>query len=444
MSLGLGGRPRSFSHLAANPWLMLGSVAAGVAVGHLTPALAIQMGILGEIYMDLLKMVVLPFMLAVVIFSLRKLLADPQNVDILPRILLTFLGAFALAALAGLVAGVLLGPGQNLSPEHLLAMGKLAGTEALGGHHDAFALFGTDVASKPQTLSELALSLIPINIFAALSQGETLKVLAFSLLFGLAVGKSTGRVAETLTEVLETIYHACLTLTGWFNLLLPLVLFTFVASQTAKTGLEPMRAMIKFIVTLTLGSLGAVGLSLWVLRLVSRRPWRVVLRSQHDPLLMALITREPQACMPTMITGLVETLGFTRSRIELLVPLGVSLVQLGTVFYTVLGTIFIAQLYGVQLNLMQMGGVMVGSMLAGLASSGMSHVVAISLTGLVCNYLRLPFEAALTLFMAVDPVCEIMVTVVGVVGNSAFAATAAGSEPSASLQLEASLPASQP
>lgn len=419
-------KPDALRRLVANPWVAAGSIAAGMALGKLAPGVAVNLGLIGDIYIDLLKMVILPFLVAAVIFSLRKLLADPRNASILPRILLTFGAVFGLAALAGLLAGLLLAPGRNLAPETLLALGKLAGNVASGQGHDTVALFGLETASKAQGLGDLLLTLIPSNVFSALTEGEILKVLAFSLLFGLAAGKGSGEATRSLTDALETVYHACLKLTQWFNLLLPLVLFVIVASQTAKTGLEPLRAMFKFLLALGLAALLVVSLSLGLLVRASGRPWSEVLRSQRDPLLMAVATRSSNACMPTMIASLVEGLGFERDRIELLVPLGVTLLRVGPAFYYAAATAFIAQLYDMPLGLTQVGVVLGGSLLAGLSSAGMSGLLVISLIGMVCHYLRLPFEAAVALFLAVDPVCDVLRAMVGVAGNNAFAAVAAG------------------
>jgi Na+/H+-dicarboxylate symporter len=250
--------------------------------------------------------------------------------------------------------------------------------------------------------------------------------MAFSLLFGVAAGKSRIRGAESLAGVLVTVYQACLQLTQWFNLLLPLVLFAIIASQIARTGLEPLRAMTKFVAALALGSTLLALASLAALRLVTRRSWSDVLRSQRESMFMAIATRNTAACMPTMITSLVETLGFDRNRVELLVPLGISMLRAGQAFYYVVATLFLAQLYEVHLSLFQLGVVVAGSILTGFASSGMSGVIILSLTGLVCTYLKVPFEAALALFVAVDPICDMLRTLVGVVGNNAFAAMAAG------------------
>jgi len=412
--------------LASHPGVVLGTVVAAVLVGRVAPQLALRLGVIGQIYIDLLKMVALPFMVVAVVFSLRKLLADRSSATILPQLLVSFAATLLLAALGGLLAGLLVGPGRQLAPDTLLAMGQMSGKGALGGRADTLALFGHGVGDPAQGLGAFLQSLIPGNVFASLSQGETLKVMAFSLLFGLAAGRSRARGADSLAGVLETIYRACLCLTQWFNGFLPLVLFAIIASQIARTGLEPLRAMVKFLAALALGSTLLVAASLAALRLVTRRAWPEVLRSQRDPMLMAIATRASAACMPTMITSLVESLGFQRSRIELLVPLGISLLRAGQAFYFVLATLFLAQLYDVHLGPVQLGVVVLGSILAGMASAGMSGVLAISLTGLVCAHLRVPFEAALALFVAVDPVCDMFRTLVGVMGNTAFAAVVAG------------------
>lgn len=418
-------RQSAWLRLESNPWVVIGSILAGLAVGELAPKLALSLEVVGDIYLNLLKMVVLPFIVAAVIFSLRKLFSDSNSAAILPRLLAAFLLSFFGAALIGLLVGILVAPGRHLSPDTLMAMGQLAGTDTFS--HDYIALSATSASKPAQGLGDIILTLIPGNIFTALTEGDTLKVLAFSLMFGFAVGKTRERAAETFSSALETIYHACLTLTRWFNRMLPVVLFAIIASQIAKTGLEPLKAMFKFILALALGTLVIALLSLLALRVVSRRTWPEVLRSQRAPWLMAIATRNSPACMPTMITSLVESLGFVRSRIELLVPLGISLLQIGSALYYALATFFIAQLYDVRLTLLQMGVVVVGSVLVGIASSGMSGLVAIGLTGLVCDYLRLPFEAAMALFVAVDPLVDILDTLVTVAGNMAFAAMTAGS-----------------
>ncbi len=415
--------------LSDHPLVVAGSVLAGFAVGRVAPGMAEGLEFIHHLYVDLLQMVVLPFMLAAMVFSLRKLLAQQGHGRLVPRVVLASAGLLGFTALASLLAGLVVGPGRHLSADELLAMGRMAGTGPLGSVHDSLALFARDHAEPVPRLGALVQALIPVNIFASLSTGETLKVTAFALMFGVAVGRVRGQVAESLTEVLETVYRACMTLTGWFNHLLPLVLLATVANQTARTGLGPLETMFRFLLALGLATILLVTLFLWLMRFSSRRPWRSVLRSQREPLLMGLITDSTQACMPKMIDSLASGLGVPRERAELLVPTGISLVRAGSVLHVVMATVFVAQLYGAHLGPPQLATIVGISMMASLASAGMSAGMAAALAAIACKALSLPFEAALVLISAVEPVSKLGLILAEVAGNNAFAALAAGHAP---------------
>lgn len=425
------GRADFWRAFATRPAVVAASLVAGLAAGLLFPASAVEIGVIGEIYVDLLKMIILPFMVSAVIFSLRQLLREGGSTRMLGRVLAGFAGLMLLAVLAGLLASSLVGPGRDLEPDTLITLGKLVGADLTQSGHVEMALRGETAPAASTGVAEMLLNLIPSNIFAALTKGETLKALVFSLLFGLAISQVPAKASDTLAEALETIYQTCLRLTHWFNYLLPLVLFAMVASQTAKTGLAPLRAMAGFLLALGAASALLIALSFAVLHWHSRRPWREVLRSQREPMTMAIATRSSAACMPAMIESLTGRLGFSVARVELLVPLGVSLLRLGPALYYVVATLFIAQLYGRDLQAAEIGLVLIGSLLAGVASSGMSGFVTLSLTGLVCDYIGLPFEAAMALFLAIDPLCDMLRTAVLVAGNNAFAAFVCGRRPAA-------------
>lgn len=417
---------------ASSPSVVVCSLVAGVVAGLRAPEFSTKIGIFGDIYVDLLKMIVLPFMVSAVIFSLRQLMQEGGTPRMLQRVVVIFIAAMIVTALAGQLASLVMTPGADLSADTLSTLGRLVGEDLNRSGYVEMSLFGPlPPVVQPMGFGAMLLSTIPSNIFAALSQGDTLKALVFSMLFGLAIGKVAAKSSDSLTQSLETVYRACQKLTHWFNYMLPVVLFSMVASQVAKTGLEPMRAMLNFIVTLGIAAVVLVALSLWLLRRSSHKTWREVLRSQREPLTIAVATRSSTACMPSMIDSLVDGLHFPRSRIELLVPLGVSLLRLGPVLYYVVATFFIAQMYGRVLLPVEMGMIAIGAILAGFASAGMSGLITISLIGVVCSYIGLPFEAVLVLFATIDPVCDIFRTIVLVATNNAFAALACSSaEPS--------------
>ncbi len=407
--------------LALNPWMILACLVAGSALGVAMPAAGKALSVIGSIYVDLLKMIVLPFMVSAVIFSLQRLFKEGGAGQVLSRVAWVFVSFSLLAAVVGALGTYTLNPGADLSPSTRATFGKIVGSDAAQSNTE-MSLQQVDAAPKEVSLRDVLGSLIPSNIFASLAQGEALKALVFALLFGFAIGQVPARISDNLTHALETVYHACQTLTHWLNYPVPLVLFAMAAAQMAETGVEPIMAMGGFVVTFVLACLLLSGLAVVLLRQRSGRSWGEVLEAMQAPFALAVATRSSATCMPSMIEALADKLRFARSRVELLVPLSVSLLRTGPTLYYVAATLFIAQLYDRSLTLPEVGLVVLVSVLAGFASAGMSGLVTLSLVGTTSGYLGLPFEAAFILFVAVDPICDIARTVLIVIGNSAAVA----------------------
>jgi Na+/H+-dicarboxylate symporter len=404
-----------------NPWVVIISLGAGVAFGMLAPPLATPLGFVGDIYVDLLKMITLPFMVSAVIFSLQRLFRDGGTASLLGRVALVFLAFSAFVAIAGAATLLILRPGENLPSSTMQTFGQIVGGD-LSASDTAMNLRGTDEVKKTASFADMLVSLVPANIFSALANGDTLKTLVFALLFGLAVGHVPTRISDGLTQALETVYHACQTLMRWLSFPLPVVLFCMSAAQLGKTGIEPLRAMGAFVVAFLVVSVLLLAVAAVIIWKRSNGTLGQTLNALRGPFALALATRSSATCMPIMIESLVTRLGFARSRVELLVPLTVSLLRIGPVVYYVCATLFIAQIYGRTLSPVEIGIVLTSSVLAGFASAGMTGLVTVSLIGMTCTYLGLPFEAAFILFLAVDPVCDMLRTLVLVIGNTAAVA----------------------
>jgi Na+/H+-dicarboxylate symporter len=404
--------------LALNPWVILGSLALGFLFGSAAPQQAIQLGFLGDVYVDLLKMITLPFMVSAIIFSLQRLFREGGTGKLLGRLAVVFLGASVLVAVIGAISVLALRPGADLPPETMAKFGQIVGSD-LSSSDTAMSLQGTDEAKKSITFSEMLISMVPANIFNALAVGDTLKALVFAMLFGLAVGHVPSKISDGLTVSLETIYQACQTLVRWLAYPMPIILFCMSAAQLGKTGMDPLKAMLQFVLTFTIASGIILVISVFIIRMRSNKSMSEVLAAMREPFALALATRSSATCMPVMIEALADRLGFARARVELLVPLSVSLLRVGPVVFYVCATLFIAQMYGRSLSAADVMLVMATSVLAGFASAGMTGLVTVSLVGMTCAYLGLPFEAAFILFLAVDPICDMLRTLVLVIGNSA-------------------------
>ncbi|MDN7178998.1 dicarboxylate/amino acid:cation symporter [Caballeronia sp. SEWSISQ10-4 2] len=403
---------------AVNPWAVIGSLALGGAFGLLMPGEALKLGIVGDVYVNLLKMTTLPFMVSAVIFSLQRLFRDGGTSRLLLRVVTVFLCASATVALVGALVLLVMRPGANLSSATMHTFGLMVGNDS-SSSETVMNLYGTDVAVKGLSLYDVIASLVPSNIFAALANGDALKTLVFALLFGLAVGRVPERISVGLSQALETIYQACQKLMHWLSYPLPLILFCMSAAQLGRSGVGPLHAMLQFVIAFFIVSVVLLVLAAVVIWKRSNHSLGATLEALRAPFALALATRNSAACMPSMIESLVDQLGFARARVELMVPLTVSLLRVGPMVYYVCATLFIAQLYGRSLGIVEVCTVVLASVLAGFASAGMTGLVTVSLVGMTCVYLSLPFEAAFILFLAVDPLCDMLRTLILVIGNTA-------------------------
>ncbi|MGG1947628.1 cation:dicarboxylase symporter family transporter [Trinickia sp. NRRL B-1857] len=405
--------------LAVNPWVVIGSLALGSAFGLLLPLMAQRLDVIGDLYVNLLKMTTLPFMVSAVIFSLQRLFRDGGTSRLLLRVVIVILGASATVAVVGAIVLLTMRPGANLSTATMQTFGAMVGSDASGTNETVMSLYGTDTVPKTVGFTDMLKSLVPSNIFAALASGDALKALVFALLFGLAVGRVPERISVGLSQALETVYHACQKLMHWLSYPLPLILFCMSAAQLGKSGVGPLHAMLQFVIAFFIVAVLLLVLAAAIIWKRSANSLGGTLDALRAPFALALATRNSAACMPSMIESLVDRLGFARSRVELMVPLTVSLLRVGPMVYYVCATLFVAQLYGRHLGVAEVSTVLLASILAGFASAGMTGLVTVSLIGMTCVYLSLPFEAAFILFLAVDPLCDMLRTLILVIGNTA-------------------------
>lgn len=403
--------------LATHPAVIVAAIVSGVILGIWAPVFSSSIGVIGTVYINLLKMVVLPFMISAIIFSLRQLFQMEGFERSIVKVAILFLAAIALSALIGAAAGKLAGPGRDLTPETLVVFGKMVEKSSGTATDYELPLAAPQKTAESSVLLNVVQQVVPENVFASLVKGDSLKVLVFAILFGVAFGFAPNRIAESLTFSLESIYRACQTLIKWFNLFLPLVLVAMLASQIADTGLDPLVAMTKFVISFCAvsGLLALLCAIFLAIRAgVGAGKFLGVFR---ETILLAIATGSNTACIPNSIESMAEGLRFSRPVVELLTPMGAALLRTGPALYYAVAAVFIAQLYDRPFGFDQWMMLTIGAFVAGLASAGSSGIVTLSFGALTCAYVGLPFEAAFVLFVAVDRICEIPRTLFNVMSS---------------------------
>jgi proton glutamate symport protein len=142
----------------------------------------------------------------------------------------------------------------------------------------------------------------------------------------------------------------------------------------------------------------------------------------RKPLIISFGTRSSFVAMPSAIHAMSEDLRFEKETINLTIPLGITICRFGTVMAFSFSAVFFAQLYHLQMSPGIYGIILMGTVLAALASAGAPGAATIGMLSLVFNPLGLPVDAAIALMLAVDPLIDPVLTLVNVHTNCACTA----------------------
>ncbi|MCU0526738.1 MAG: dicarboxylate/amino acid:cation symporter [Elainella sp. Prado103] len=402
-----------------SPWAIVLSVGLSIYLGTYQPQFAAWIAPIGSLYLGLLKMCVLPILLAAITGSMGKLMQANNAGQSIRRVLTVFpLGLLTISGIATTI-GALTQPGKNLPRATLERLGVLVNQSGLD-----LEISLSDPATDPApfTINPILTSLIPDNIFSALSEGQTLKVLLFSIIFGIALGLVKEPVTNSLFDVLDSVYKACNHLIQGLTLLLPIGLCSLLSTQISQLGIDVLLAMIRFVIVTIFTFITIYSLSTLIIWRRASHSLPTILLKLKEPTLLALATSSSLACLPSAIATLSDGLRFDRQTTQLVTPLSITLCRFGSVIYFALATLFVAQLYNKEIGVADWVIVVIGSILAGMSTSGATGVLTLTMLDIVLNPLKLPLEAVLVLLIAIDPILDPLRTL-GIV-HSGMAATA--------------------
>lgn len=397
-----------------SPVTTLVLIALGIVCGLYAPEIARALAPLAYAYLNLLKMVVLPLLVASVIFSITLMMQDPQSVKYLGRVGLAVLAVSFVGVLLAGTLSLILQPGDIVDPQSRIELGKFINAQGTVSTDLELTLSAPADAAPPKGLLSIVLNLIPSNVFGSLASGDTIQVLLFCLLFGLAVGRVPKQSTASLAQGLDAIYKACLILTNWFIWALPFATFVLIADQTASIGPEPIKLMAGFLLVMGIATAIFMVAACLIVSMRSGRSFWATVKAFQPLVMVAITTRSTVASIPWIVDLLVQRLKFDQVAVELLAPLQAALLRTGPMLLYVAGTIFIAQLYGRTLSVGDLALIGISSALLALTTTGMAGLVIISQISVLCGYLNLPFEAAFVLFVAVDAVSDTFMTLASV------------------------------
>jgi len=336
------------------------------------------------------------------------------------RMILIFVAMLIAASLAGTIGGIIGHPGSGLDEQTRSTLGSIVNTKKSQYSPDLeLSLSAPTVHTTQPGLVDFIVQIVPRNIFSALSSGRALALIFFAILFGIAIGVLRTEQSDSLIGLFDGLFKAFQKIIGWLMIALPIGLICLLADQIASTGLQILLAMLKFILIFY-----AVGLVVFLIDIViiwrrSRERLGTVMKALLDPIIVSLVTRSSFATLPTAIKALEQKLGFYERSTNLFLSLGITLGRFGNIIYFAIAALFVAQLYGVDMDISRYGIVVIGSVFAGMATAGASGIATLNLLAIVLGPLGLPLEAVLIIFIAIDAIADPLRTMLIIITNMA-------------------------
>jgi len=407
-------------------WKVLIAIALAIIVGHLTGKTATIFNItfyqifdlLGQLFLNALTLLVVPLIASSIISGLGQVSSQGQSFGKLGLKTFSF---YVLTILLAILVGVL---AVNLIKPGLL-------------HAHAVSMPPSPASSSPTSLSptslnhvdvvsQILLKLIPPNIFETASQGNMLGIIFFSFLFGIALMKVDGPLAQKLTNFWKGLFHTLMQMTHLVMKAMPFGVFFLVAKAIASQGIGSIGGVLYFFLTALLALVVFCFLVLpLLLKVFGINPWRHI-QAITPALITAFSTSSSAATLPITMDCVEKKAGVSNRICSFVVPLGTSMNMAGSALYECVAALFIAQVYGVDMTL---GHQILVVILALITSMGVAGIPSASLVALIIilNAIGIPAEGIM-LILPVDRLLDMCRTTANVFSDTTCAVIIAHTE----------------
>ncbi len=368
--------------------------------------------VLGALFISLLKMLVVPL----VTFSLICGVCGLGDINKLGRVglkaFLLFLLTTALAITLAIAVASIVGPGEGF---------ELSDSST-----------STFTAPVAPPLTQVIIDLVPSNPIAAYANGNMLQIIFFTILFAVCIlmvgekGRPIAEAAERLNDVMMQVVTVIMHIA-------PYGVFALMAKTFSLQGLGLILPMISyFAVVAIVLLLHAAGTLMFLFKIFSKLDPFMFLRKMRTAQIFAFSTSSSNATIPVTLRSVEKRLGVDNSTASFVVPFGATINMDGTAIMQGVATVFIANVYGIDLGLTGYLTVIGMAVLASIGTAGVPGVGLIMLA-MVLNQVGLPVEG-IALIMGVDRLLDMMRTAVNVTGDAAITTIVAKSEDSISIE----------
>lgn len=327
--------------------MLLGGI-AGLLFGM---PLANAVGWLGDLFMKLLRMIIVPLVLTSIISGV----ASVGGGKALGRLFSKTMGYYVLSSLLAVTVGLffvnLIRPGANA---------------------DMTTTTAADLPDleTPSSPVQLLMDIVPENVIQAAATADMLALIFFSIVFGAAVTTLPDKPQRIVTELFDALFEAMMRLTSGIIKFLPIGVFALIARMVATTGFEGFRPLALYAVTIFSGLTVHFFVTLPLLLIfLGRISPKIHFANMREPLLVAFSTSSSGATLPVTMNAVENKVGVSNRVTSFVLPMGATVNMDGTAIFECVGALFIAQVLGFDLSIMQQGIVVLTALLASIGAA---------------------------------------------------------------------------
>ena len=380
--------------------MIFAALIIGVVFGHFCPHLAVKMKTFAVIFLRMVKMIIAPLLFATLVSGI----AGHSDVKKLGKIGLKTIIYFeivtTLALIIGLTMGNIFNPGKGFggavaNPELLKEAGLMA------------------VTTPHTSISEMVMNIFPTSIVQAMSEGNLLQIVVFSIFFAIAIC-AVGEKSKPVMTLLDSISQIMFKFTEYVMYFAPLGIFGAIASTVGTNGLSILKNYAKVIFSLYTALAIFVMLVLFIACKYARISLRNLLMVIQEPAILAFTTASSEAAFPKAIE-LMEKFGVPQNIVSFVMPAGYTFNLDGSTLYLAMAVIFSSQICGINLDVNQQILMMLALMLTSKGIAGVPRVSLVVLAGTLASF-NIPL-IGVAILLGIDQILDMGRTTVNLVGN---------------------------
>lgn len=353
---------------------------------------------IGTIFINLVKMMIVPMILTSLVVGMTSLGDTKKLGRIGIKTVLLYLGTTAVAIAIGFCVAGLVHPGLGLD---LAATGEVNVKEAPG-------------------IMQVFVAMIPSSPVEAMAKAQILPIIVFALFVGVGILKVGGERAQILIKFFDAAAEVCYKIIGFIMELAPIGVFCLLLPEVVKNGSAVLLPLLSVIGCVAVGcTLHAVVVYSTLAKIWGGHTPLQFFKGISQAMLIAFTTCSSAATLTVNMKNCQENLGVSREVSSFVLPLGATINMDGTALYMGVCSLFIANVFSIDLSFHQMMLVVITGTLSSIGSAGVPGA-AIIMLAMVLTTVGLPMEG-LALVAGIDRVLDMFATCLNITGDAAVA-----------------------